>query len=63
MSSVLIITGAEKDTLLGVGQDWVWFDADKEYGGKEDEVLLTHHTKRQPGKLLIQTLSCHEPFE
>ena len=36
---------------MGVGQDWVWFDVEKECGGKEDEALLTHHTERQSRKI------------
>ena len=46
-------------------QDCVWFNVDKECGRKEDEVLLLTPITRKDSlaKLLIQTLSCHEPFE
>ena len=31
----------------GVGQDWVCFDADKEYGREEDEVLWPHQNSNK----------------
>ena len=32
----------EENEQMGVGEDWVCFDVDKEYGGEEDEVLWPH---------------------
>ena len=29
----------EENEQLGVGEDWVSFDVEKEYGGEEDSVL------------------------
>ena len=31
----------ERETQVGDGQDWVWFDVE-ECGGEEDEVLWTY---------------------
>ena len=39
---------------MGVGQDWVCFDVEKEYGGKGDEVIWSHRPKKQHEKSLIQ---------
>ena len=35
----------ETDEWVGVGQNRAWYNADKEYDGKEDGVLWTHHAK------------------
>ena len=43
-------TGEENEQ-MGVGLDWVRFDVEKErereYDGEEDEVLWSHHPKKQ----------------
>ena len=31
--------GGEENEQMGVGQDWVCFYVEKEYGGEKDEVL------------------------
>ena len=31
--------GGEENEQMGVGEDWVCSDVEKEYGGEEDEVL------------------------
>ena len=33
----------EENEQMGVREDWVCFDAEKEYVGEEDEVLWPHH--------------------
>ena len=38
----------------GVGEDWVCFDVEKEYVGKEDEVLWPHCPKNGIEKRLMQ---------
>ena len=43
--------GGEEKEQMGVGQDWVCFDVEKEYGGEEDEVLWPHcPSKEQHGE-------------
>ena len=37
----------EENEQMGVGEDWVCFDVDKEYGGEEDEVLWPHHPEER----------------
>ena len=32
---------------MGVGEDWVCFDVEKEYGGEEDEVLWPHRREER----------------
>ena len=44
----------EENEQMGVGQDWVCFDVEKEYGGGEDEVLWPHRKKNSIEKRLIQ---------
>ena len=38
--------GGEENQQMGVGQDWMCFDVEKEYGGEEDEVILPHRPKK-----------------
>ena len=33
------VMDGEENEEMGVGEDWVCFDVEKEYGGEEDEVL------------------------
>ena len=33
------VMGGEENEQMGVGEDWVCFDVEKEYDGEEDEVL------------------------
>ena len=35
---------------MGVGEDWVWFDGEKEYVGEEDEVLWPHRPEERYGE-------------
>ena len=35
---------------MGVGEDWVCFDVEKEYGGEEDEVLWPHRPEERYGE-------------
>ena len=37
----------EENEQMGVGEDWVCFDVDKEYGGEEDEVLWPERYEEQ----------------
>ena len=37
----------EENEQMGVGEDWVCFDAEKEYSGEEDEVLLPHRPEER----------------
>ena len=32
---------------MGVGQDWVCFNVEQEYGGEEDEVVWPHRLKKK----------------
>ena len=38
--------GGEKNNPMDVGQDWICFDGEKEYGGEKDEVLWPHRPKK-----------------
>ena len=38
--------GGELNEQMGVGQYWVCFHVDKEYGGKEDEVIYPNRPKK-----------------
>ena len=42
--------GGEENEQMGVGQDWVCIDVEKEYGGEEDEVLWPHRPEKQHDK-------------
>ena len=33
--------GGEENEQMGIGQEWVCFDVEKEYGGDEDQVIWT----------------------
>ena len=39
------VMGGEENEQMGVGQDLVCFDVEKEYGGEEDEVLWSQSVK------------------
>ena len=41
------VTGEKENEQMGVGQDWVCFDVEKDCGGEEDEVLWPHCPKIQ----------------
>ena len=38
--------GGGENQQMGVGQDWMCFDVEKEYGEEEDEVILPHRPKK-----------------
>ena len=40
----------EENEQMGVGEDWVCFDVEKEYGGEEDDVLWSHRPENVMGK-------------
>ena len=40
----------EENEQMGVGEDWVCFDVEKEYGGEEDEVLWPHRPEERYGE-------------
>ena len=42
--------GGEENEQIGVGEDWVSFDVEKEYGGEEDEVLWPHRPEERYGE-------------
>ena len=42
--------GGEENEQMGVGEDWVSFDVEKEYGGEEDEVLWPHRPEERYGE-------------
>ena len=42
--------GGKENEQMGIGQDWVCFDAEKECGGK-DEVLWPHRPKNSTEKI------------
>ena len=42
--------GGEENKQMGVGEDLVSFEVEKEYGGEEDEVLWPHRPIKQLGK-------------
>ena len=37
----------DENEQIGVGQDWICFDVEKEYDGTKDDVLLPHSPKKQ----------------
>ena len=39
---------------MGVGEDWVCFDVEKEYGREEDEILWSHRPEERYGERLMQ---------
>ena len=43
--------GGKENEQMGIGQDWVCFDAEKECGGK-DEVLWPHRPKNSTEKIV-----------
>ena len=40
----------EENEQMGVGEDWVSFDVEKEYVGEEDEVLWPHRPEERYGE-------------
>ena len=40
----------EENEQMGVGEDWVCFDVEKEYVGEEDEVLWPHRPEERYGE-------------
>ena len=45
----------EENEQMGVGEDWVCFDVEKEYVGEEDEVIWPHRPEeRYMEKRLMQ---------
>ena len=40
----------EENEQMGVGEDWVCFDVEKEYGGEEDDVIWSHRPGNVMGK-------------
>ena len=40
----------EENEQIGVGEDWVCFDVEKEYFGEEDEVLWPHRPQERCGE-------------
>ena len=40
----------EENEQMGVGEDWVCFDVEKEYVGEEDEVLWPHSPEERYGE-------------
>ena len=45
---------------MGVGQDWAWFDVEKEYGEEEDEVIWTHHGETRIDRRLTRVMMEYE---
>ena len=41
------VMGGEENEQMGVGEDWVCFDVEKEYGGEEDEALWPHRPEER----------------
>ena len=41
------LEGGEENEQMDVGEDWVCFDVEKEYGGEEGEVLWQHRQNKQ----------------
>ena len=44
------VMGGEENEQMGVGEDWVCFDVEKEHGGEEDEVLWPHRLEERCGE-------------
>ena len=44
------VLGGEENEQMGVGEDWVCFDVEKEHGGEEDEVLWPHRLEERCGE-------------
>ena len=44
------VMDGEEIEQMGVGEDWVCFDVEKEYVGEEDEVLWPHHPEERYGE-------------
>ena len=42
--------GVMENEQMGVGEDWVCFDDEKEYGGEEDEVIWPHCPEERYGE-------------
>ena len=40
----------EENEQMGVGEDWVCFDVEKEYVGEEDEVIWPHRPEERYGE-------------
>ena len=40
----------EENEQMGVGENWVCSDVEKEYGGEEDEVLWPHRPEERYGE-------------
>ena len=41
------VVEGEENEQMGVGEDWVCFDVEKEFGGEEDEVLWPHRPEKR----------------
>ena len=52
--SVTVFMGGEENEQMSVGEDWVNFDVEKEYGGEEDDVLWPHRPKKCIVKRMLQ---------
>ena len=44
------VMDGEGNEQIGVGEDWVCFDVEKEYGGEEDVVLWPHRPEERYGE-------------
>ena len=44
------VMGGEENEQMGVGENWVCSDVEKEYGGEEDEVLWPHRPEERYGE-------------
>ena len=44
------VMDGEENEQMGVGEDWVCFDVEKEYVGEEDEVLWPHRLEERYGE-------------
>ena len=49
-SSAQGVMGGEENEQIGIGEDWVCFDVEKEYGEEEDEVLWPHSPEERYGE-------------
>ena len=45
----------EENEQMCVGEDWVYFDVEKEYGGEEDEVLWPRFREKTALKKMTDT--------
>ena len=44
------VMGGEENEQMGVGENWVCSDVEKEYGGEEDEVIWPHRPEERYGE-------------